>query len=51
VSEGGSARLRARREGGVSPVRVSSLRGKSISATGAARLRAISTASALSGET
>jgi len=48
---GGDMRWRARRDGGVSPVRVSSLMGKPISSIGVARLRAISTASALSGET
>jgi hypothetical protein len=48
---GGLSRWRWRREAGVSPVRVSSEIGSPISATGSARLRAISTASALSGET
>ena len=43
---GGERRWRWRREGGVSPVRVSSVIGSPISATGSVRLRAISTASA-----
>ena len=48
---GGNCRWRERRDGGVSPVRVSSVMGSFISATGSERFRAISTASALSGET
>ena len=48
---GGFSRWRWRREAGVSPVRVSSVIGSPISAGRSARLRAISTASALSGET
>ena len=47
---GGSRRWRWRFEAGVSPVRVSMRIGRPISTTGASRLRAISTASALSGE-
>ena len=47
---GGATRWRWRREGGVSPVRVSRPMGSPISAIGAARLRPISTA-AFSGET
>ena len=43
---GGERRWRWRREGGVSPVRVSSVMGRPISATGSVKLRAISTASA-----
>jgi hypothetical protein len=48
---GGEMRWRARRDGGESPVRVSRLIGSSISSIGVERLRAMSTASALSGET
>ena len=47
---GGSRRWRWRLEVGVSPVRVSIRIGSRISATGRSRLRAMSTASALSGE-
>ena len=47
---GGSRRWRWRFEAGVSPVRVSMRIGSPISATGVSRLRAMSTASALSGE-
>jgi hypothetical protein len=47
---GGSRRWRWRFEAGVSPVRVSIRIGSFISATGRSRLRAMSTASALSGE-
>jgi hypothetical protein len=48
---GGERRWRWRREDGVSPVRVSSVIGRPISATGSVKLRAISTASAFKGET
>ena len=47
---GGSRRWRWRFEAGVSPVRVSIRIGSFISATGVSRLRAMSTASAFSGE-
>ncbi len=47
---GGSRRWRWRFEAGVSPVRVSMRIGSPISATGVSRLRAMSTASAFSGE-
>ena len=47
---GGSRRWRVRREAGVSPVRVSTVIGSPISAIGVSRLRATSTASALSGD-
>ena len=47
---GGSLRWRFFFDAGVSPVRVSTRIGRAISATGASKLRAISTASALSGE-
>jgi hypothetical protein len=47
---GGSRRWRWRLDAGVSPVRVSIRSGNAISATGRSRLRAMSTASALSGE-
>ena len=47
---GGFWRCRRRFECGVSPVRVSTVTGSPISATGASRLRAMSTASAFSGE-
>ena len=47
---GGYLRCRCRRDTGVSPVRVSTLIGSLICAIGVSRLRAISTASAFSGE-
>ncbi len=46
---GGASRWRRRRLAGVSPVRVSTVTGRFMSATGARRLRAMSVASALRG--